>query len=43
LSGRASIALFDALTTERPYNKAWTNEAAVSHIEAHADSHFDPA
>lgn len=34
--------VFDALTTERPYKKAWTIEAAVSHIEAHAGSHFDP-
>ena len=34
--------VFDALTTERPYEKAWTIEAAVSHIEAQAGSHFDP-
>jgi putative two-component system response regulator len=34
--------VFDALTTERPYKKAWTIEAAVSHIEAQAGSHFDP-
>ena len=34
--------VFDALTTARPYKKAWTIEAAVSHIEAHAGSHFDP-
>ncbi|GAD63470.1 HD-GYP domain-containing protein [Aquipseudomonas alcaligenes] len=34
--------VFDALTTERPYKKAWTIEAAVSHIEAQVGSHFDP-
>ena len=34
--------VFDALTTERPYKHAWTVEAAVSHIEALAGSHFDP-
>lgn len=35
--------VFDALTSERPYKKAWTLEAAAAHIKAHAGSHFDPA
>ena len=39
----AMADVFDALTTERPYKHAWTVEAAVSHIEAQAGSHFDPA
>ena len=34
--------VFDALTSERPYKKAWTLEAAAAHIKAHAGSHFDP-
>ena len=45
LSGRivAVADVLDALTSERPYKRAWTLESAVSHIEAEAGSHFDPA
>ncbi len=35
--------VFDALTTERPYKKAWSIEDALRHIESQAGSHFDPA
>lgn len=44
LSGRiiAIADVFDALTTERPYKKAWSVEDAVSTIEKDAGSHFDP-
>lgn len=35
--------VFDALTSVRPYKKAWTIDEAVSHIERHAGTHFDPA
>lgn len=35
--------VFDALTTARPYKKAWSVEEAVSYIENQAGSHFDPA
>lgn len=35
--------VFDALTSERPYKKAWTLEQAVEHLESNAGSHFDPA
>jgi putative two-component system response regulator len=35
--------VFDALTTPRPYKKAWPVAEAVAHINASAGSHFDPA
>jgi putative two-component system response regulator len=35
--------VFDALTTARPYKRAWSVEDAVSFIESQAGSHFDPA
>ena len=34
--------VFDALTTERPYKKAWPVEKAVSFIEEESGKHFDP-
>ncbi|MBA5603764.1 response regulator [Duganella sp. FT3S] len=34
--------VFDALTSERPYKKAWTLEAAAEHLRAGAGAHFDP-
>jgi putative two-component system response regulator len=34
--------VFDALTSERPYKKAWTLERAREHTQASAGSHFDP-
>lgn len=34
--------VFDALTTARPYKKAWTVEAALEMIEEGAGKHFDP-
>ncbi len=34
--------VFDALTTARPYKKAWTVEAALAMIEEGAGKHFDP-
>ena len=35
--------VFDALTSERPYKKAWTLDAAVDFLKTNAGSHFDPA
>lgn len=35
--------VFDALTSERPYKKAWTVEAAVDLIKSNSGKHFDPA
>ncbi len=34
--------VFDALTSERPYKKAWTVEAALAMIDEGAGAHFDP-
>jgi putative two-component system response regulator len=34
--------VFDALTSERSYKKAWTVEASIKMIEEGAGSHFDP-
>lgn len=34
--------VFDALTSERPYKKAWTLEAAVQLLEEGRGKHFDP-
>lgn len=45
LSGRiAALAdVFDALTSVRPYKKAWTVDAAVDLIKESNGRHFDPA
>lgn len=34
--------VFDALTSERPYKKAWEDEAAIDFLNQGAGSHFDP-
>ncbi len=34
--------VFDALTSERPYKKAWTVDAAVSYITENSGTHFAP-
>lgn len=45
LAGRivAVADVFDALTSERPYKKAWSEAEALNHIRTNAGSHFDPA
>jgi putative two-component system response regulator len=45
LEGRiAAIAdVFDALTSVRPYKKAWTEEAALAYLVEQKGHHFDPA
>jgi putative two-component system response regulator len=35
--------VFDALTSERPYKKAWEDDRAVAMLRAAAGTHFDPA
>ncbi|MBC8069084.1 MAG: response regulator [Deltaproteobacteria bacterium] len=44
IEGRvAAIAdVFDALTSARPYKRAWTIDAAVDHLRGGAGGHFDP-
>ncbi len=34
--------VFDALTTERPYKRAWSLEKAIDHIKENSGSQFDP-
>ncbi|MGL5331280.1 MAG: HD-GYP domain-containing protein, partial [Aeromonas veronii] len=34
--------VFDALTSERPYKKAWPFETAFAYLEEHAGSQCDP-
>lgn len=35
--------VFDALTSVRPYKRAWTVDEAMDHIQSQAGAHFDPA
>jgi putative two-component system response regulator len=44
LAGRivALADVFDALTSERPYKKAWSIEDALAFIKKESGSHFDP-
>ena len=38
----AIVDVFDALTTERPYKKAWSVEDAITLIKLESGKHFDP-
>ncbi|MCE1205950.1 MAG: HD domain-containing protein [Spirochaetia bacterium] len=38
----ALIDVYDALTSDRPYRKAWTKEKALEYIREQAGKHFDP-
>jgi PAS domain S-box-containing protein/putative nucleotidyltransferase with HDIG domain len=38
----AVVDVFDALTSDRPYRKAWSKEAALDHINNESGKHFDP-
>jgi PAS domain S-box-containing protein/putative nucleotidyltransferase with HDIG domain len=38
----AVVDVFDALTSERPYRKAWTRNKALSYILDQSGKHFDP-
>lgn len=35
--------VFDALTSARPYKRAWSVDEAMAHIQQQAGKHFDPA
>ncbi|WP_299429410.1 HD domain-containing phosphohydrolase, partial [uncultured Meiothermus sp.] len=39
----AVIDMFDALTHERPYKRAWSKAEALEEIRAHSGSRFDPS
>lgn len=34
--------VFDALTSDRPYKRAWLPDVAAQYLQAHRGSHFDP-
>jgi HD-GYP domain-containing protein (c-di-GMP phosphodiesterase class II) len=34
--------VYDALTSDRPYRRAWTKEGAIDYIRKEAGRHFDP-
>ncbi len=38
----AVIDVFDALTSDRPYRKAWSKEKALDYIQDQSGSHFFP-
>lgn len=37
------IDVWDALTSDRPYRKAWSNETTLQYIQAKAGTQFDPS
>ncbi len=39
----AVVDVWDALTSDRPYRKAWTKEKVTEYIRSLAGTHFDPA
>jgi diguanylate cyclase (GGDEF)-like protein/putative nucleotidyltransferase with HDIG domain/PAS domain S-box-containing protein len=38
----AVVDVFDALTSDRPYCKAWPREKTIDHLRSLAGTHFDP-
>ena len=38
----AVVDVYDALTSDRPYRRAWSRAKALAHIRASAGTHFDP-
>ncbi|MDR3578082.1 MAG: PAS domain S-box protein [Anaerolineaceae bacterium] len=38
----AIVDIWDALTSDRPYRKAWTREKAFAYLEKQSGKHFDP-
>ena len=38
----AVVDVYDALTSDRPYRKAWSHAKTVAHLNSLAGSHFDP-
>ncbi|MDP1716251.1 MAG: GAF domain-containing protein, partial [Anaerolineales bacterium] len=39
----AVVDVYDALTSDRPYRKAWTQKKTLEYIRGQAGTHFDPA
>jgi HD-GYP domain-containing protein (c-di-GMP phosphodiesterase class II) len=38
----AVVDVWDALTSDRPYRPAWSQEEALTYIREQSDKHFDP-
>jgi HD-GYP domain-containing protein (c-di-GMP phosphodiesterase class II) len=38
----AIVDVWDALTSDRPYRKAWSKEKTIKHIKEQSGKHFDP-
>jgi HD-GYP domain-containing protein (c-di-GMP phosphodiesterase class II) len=38
----ALVDVYDSLTSDRPYRKAWSKQDTVQHIENQSGKHFDP-
>lgn len=38
----AVVDVFDALTSDRPYRKAWSKETALDYLHEQSGKHFDP-
>ena len=38
----AIVDVWDALTSDRPYRRAWSREKALEYIRQQKGSHFDP-
>ena len=38
----AVVDVYDALTSERPYRKAWSEKKALAYIRDQSGKHFDP-
>ncbi|MBN2385480.1 MAG: GAF domain-containing protein [Anaerolineales bacterium] len=38
----AVVDVWDAITSDRPYRKAWERSAAITYIKQHTGTHFDP-
>jgi putative nucleotidyltransferase with HDIG domain len=38
----AVVDVWDAVTSDRPYRRAWSREKALAHIQEGAGTHFDP-
>jgi len=36
------VDVYDALTSNRPYRKAWSHEKALAYIQGESGRHFDP-
>jgi HD-GYP domain-containing protein (c-di-GMP phosphodiesterase class II) len=38
----AVVDVYDALTTDRPYRKAWSHKKTIQYIKQQSGTHFDP-